>query len=389
MNYSGSTRKEGSKWYYVIELGKDSNGKRMQKKKRGFKTQKEAKAALNKALHELNTGTYIEPSTQKTGEYLTEWLEFKKTTVGETTYTTYYYNLSKHILPELENITLANLKPLHIQRLYAKLLNEKKLNPNTVRKVHTMLVNALERAVKFDMVIKNVAKLVDPPKESKSTMGVWDVDETLTFLEDAKDSHFYLVYLIAIHTGMRQGEILGLSWDGINLEQGIIYVKQTLSNDGKKLRASTKTAAGMRTIAIPDELVTELKRHNINQKKHRLQAGTLYADFNLVNTTEIGTPINPSNLRRNFNIFIEKAKVRKIRFHDLRHTHATLLLKGGINPKIVCERLGHADLRMTLERYSHVLPNMQKDTAEKFSELLYGKKHKPAQGEKAHTKESF
>lgn len=373
MNYSGSVRKEASKWYYVIEFGRDSNGKRKQKKKRGFKTKKEAQAALTKALHELNTRTYIEPSTQKFGEYLEQWLEYKKTSVADSTYKTYYGNLKAHILPEFENIPMGNLKPLHIQQFYIKLLNEKQLNHNTVRKIHTMLVNALERAVKFDMVWKNVAKLVDPPKETKAVMEVWDVNEVRTFLNVAKESHLFMVYLIAINTGMRQGEILGLSWDGVNLDDGIIYVKQTLSNDGQTLKAATKTAAGMRTIAIPDELVTELKRHKLEQKKHRLKMGTLYTDMNLVCATTVGTPVIASNLRRNFNIFIKKANVKKIRFHDIRHTHATLLLKQGVHPKIVSERLGHADTRMTLDRYSHLLPNMQKETAQKFGELLYGR----------------
>lgn len=379
MNYSGSVGKEASKWYYVIELGRDSNGKRRQKKKRGFKTKKEAQAALTKTLHELNTRTYIEPSTQKFGEYLEQWLEYKKTSVAESTYRTYFGNLKTHILPEFENIPLANLKPLNIQQFYTKLLNEKQLNHNTVRKIHTMLVNALDRAVKFDMISKNPAKQVDPPKETKAEMEVWDVDEVHTFLSVAKESHLYMVYLIAINTGMRQGEILGLSWDGVNLEDGIIYVSQTLSNDGKTIIATTKTAAGMRTIAIPEELAADLKRHKLEQKKHRLKMGSLYTDLNLVCATSIGTTVSASNLRRNFNIFIKKANVKKIRFHDLRHTHATLMLKQGIHPKIVSERLGHADTRMTLDRYSHLLPNMQKEAAQKFNELLYGRKENGSQ----------
>jgi len=372
MHYTGSVRKEGNKWYYVIEMGKDIRGKRKQKKKRGFKTKKEAKAALTKTLHEMNTGSYIEPSTQKFGEFLLGWLEIKKTTVAESSYTTYYYNLKSHILPELENIALGNLKPIHIQQFYTKLLNEKKLNHNTVRKIHTMLVNALEHAVKLEMIVRNVASLVDPPKETKSEMEVWDVDEVKQFLNAAKDSPFYMVYLIAINTGMRQGEILGLPWENVNIEEESIHVKQTLSS-GKKLKSTTKTAAGLRTVAIPDELVRELKRHKLEQKKHRLQMGELYTDYNLVNASEVGTPINPSNLRRDFNIYIKKAGVKKIRFHDLRHTHATLLLKQGVHPKIVSERLGHADTRMTLDRYSHLLPNMQRETARQFGEMLYGK----------------
>lgn len=389
MNYTGSIRKDGTKWYYVIELGRDVKGKRKQKKKRGFNTKKEAQAALTKALHELNTGTYIEASKEKFGDFLVQWLDFKKNSVKESTYRTYHINLITHILPELENIPLSNLKAMHIQQFYNKLLNEKQLNHNTVRKIHTILVNALDRAVKFDMVTKNVATLVEPPKESKAEMQVWDVDEVLTFLDAAKESHLYMVYLIAINTGMRQGEILGLSWDGVNLDEGIIYVKQTLSNDGKTLNATTKTAAGMRTIALPNELNAELRRHKLQQKKHRLQMGENYSNMNLVNTTVYGTPVIPSNLRRNFNSFIKKAKVKKIRFHDLRHTHATLLLKQGVHPKIVSERLGHADTRMTLDRYSHLLPNMQKETAQKFGELLYGKPNNKQIGDQSEIKESL
>lgn len=375
MTYTGSVRKEGSKWYYVIELGKDSNGKRKQKKKRGFKTKKDAQAALTKSLHELNSGTYIEPSTQKTGEFLMDWLENKKMTIKESTYKTYYYILKKHIIPEFENVPLSNLKSLNIQKFHTKLLNEKGLSNNTVRKIHFILGNALNLAVNFDMVIKNAAKPVNPPKETKAQTEVWDVNEVLRFIEVAKESHLYMVYLIAINTGMRQGEILGLSWDGVNFDEGVLYVKQTLSIDGQTINKTTKTAAGMRTIALPNELITELKRHKLEQIKHRLQMGSLYKDMNLVNPTNVGTPVIASNLRRNFNIFIKKANVKKIRFHDLRHTHATLLLKQGVHPKIVSERLGHTDTRMTLDRYSHLLPNMQKETAQKFSELLYGNKN--------------
>ncbi|MDQ1147048.1 integrase [Bacillus sp. SORGH_AS 510] len=373
MTYTGSVRKEGSKWYYVIEMGKDNNGKRKQKKKRGFQTKKDAQASLTKALHELNSGTYIEPSTQKLGEFLVDWLNYKKAMVAESTYSTYYINLKTHILPELNNMPLSNLKPLHIQQFYSKLLNEKKLHHNTVRKIHTMLVNALDRAVKFDMVAKNAAKLVEPPKESNAEMKVWDVGEVRSFLKAAKDSPFSMVYLIAINTGMRQGEILGLTWESVNLEDNILSVKQTLGHDGKTLKSTTKTAAGMRSIAMPTELAKELRHHKLEQKKQRLKMGTFYTDLNLVVASEVGTPINPSNLRRNFNNLIKKANLERIRFHDLRHTHATLLLKQGVHPKIVSERLGHADTRMTLDRYSHLLPNMQNETAQKFGELLYGR----------------
>lgn len=389
MNYTGSVRKDGTKWYYVIELGKDLNGKRKQKKKRGFKTQKEAKASLNKALHELNTGTYIQPSNVLLGDFMKDWLQYKKSNVAESSFETYYYNLKNHINPGLGNIPLSKLKAQDVQKFYQQLLSEKRLNHNTVRKIHSMLGNALDRAVKYEMINKNVVKLVESPKETKSEMKVWDLDQVKTFLAYSVESHLYIVYFIAINTGMRQGEILGLSWDSVDLENNIISVRQTLSNYGKSIKATTKTSAGMRTITVPQELSNELKKHKLEQMKRRLMMGTLYQDMNLVNASELGTPINPSNLRRNFNIFIKKAGLPKIRFHDLRHTHATLLLKEEVNPKIVSERLGHADTRMTLDRYSHVLPNMQKETATKFGELLYGSKSLKNVDESKGIKESF
>jgi integrase len=372
MAYTGSVRKEGSKWYYVIEMGRDANNKRIQKKKRGFKTKKEAKQALTEALNSLNSGTFVEPSKEKLGIFLDKWLEMKRMTIKESTFDTYRLNLTTHIIPELGNIPLKDLNPMIIQRFYLKLKNEKGLSNNTVRKLHSILVNALNHAVKLEMIVKNPVNLVDPPKEENSEMKVWDVEEVRQFLEVARGSHFYMVYLIALTTGMRQGEILGLSWNDINFDDGIIHVRQTLSKDGKKIIPSTKTASGTRSIAMPDELIAALKQHKISQSKHRLRLGPLYHDMNLVNSTENGTPINASNLRRNFSIFIKKANVKKIRFHDLRHTHATLLLKQGVHPKIVSERLGHADTRITLDRYSHLLPNMQKDTAREFGKMLFG-----------------
>ncbi len=180
-----------------------------------------------------------------------------------------------------------------------------------------------------------------------------------------------IVYSIAINTGMRQGEILGLPWKNIDFEKGIIHVNQTLANYGTEIVTTTKNDSSRRSIAIPKELVKELREYKHEQNKAIIKLGALYENNGLVNASEKGTPLSPNNLRRNFNLYIAKAKVNKIRFHDLRHTHASLLLKDGTNPKIIAERLGHANTRMTLDRYSHLFPNLQAETAEQFGRILY------------------
>ncbi|EMI09196.1 integrase family protein [Anoxybacillus gonensis] len=171
---------------------------------------------------------------------------------------------------------------------------------------------------------------------------------------------------------MRQGEILGLRWKDVDFENGCVRITQTLSSDGKEILPYTKTKSGARTIDLPEETIVQLKKHKKLIQQEKLKLGPqIYKDLDLVVCTELGTPTNKSNIRRIFNAIIKKAKVPKIRFHDMRHTHATLLLLQGVNPKIVSERLGHADVRITLDTYSHLLPSMQKDTAIKFGKMLF------------------
>jgi len=172
---------------------------------------------------------------------------------------------------------------------------------------------------------------------------------------------------------MRQGEILGLRWRDIEFDRKTLNVRQTLSHTGELVNA-TKTAASSRTIALPDQLVAELKKHKITQAEEKLKAGSLYTNNELVVATQLGTPLNPRNLVRNFYGLIKKTELNKIRFHDLRHTHASLLLIQGAHPKVVSERLGHADTRITLDTYSHLLPNMQEETAKQFGDMLFNNK---------------
>jgi integrase len=365
--------KASTGWYFVLTHGKKENGKAKQYKRRGFKTKQEAIKAMNELEHSLNQGTFVQPTKMLYRDYLLQWLEDKQTKVKKQTLETYSWLVNKHIIPALGQTELSKLNPMIIQQLYNQLTKEKTLSDENIQKVHTMINDSLKKAERWGLIAKNPASLVDRPKATKKPMTVWDVPEVNSFLEHAKSSRYYIAFLLAITTGMRQGEILALPWKNIDFDNGILRVTQILSHDGKEIYPHTKTKAGTRTIDLPDETIMELKKHKLRVSKEKLALGPeLYTDLDLVVCTENGTPTNAGNIRRAYNSAIQKANVPKIRYHDLRHTHASLLMKQGVNPKIVSERLGHADTRITLDTYSHLLPSMQKETAKQFGKMLFG-----------------
>lgn len=368
-----TVKKDGSSWYFVLTVGKKDNGKPKQIKKRGFKTKQEAQKAMNELEHSINQGTYVEPSKMLFKEYMERWLDDRQTRVRKQTVETYSWIVTKHITPYLGSIELSKLNAMVIQELLTQLTKEKRLSDENIQKVYTLINASLNQAERWGLIAKNPASLVDRPKATRKEIMVWDIPEVLTFLEHAKGSRYYIAFLLAITTGMRQGEILALRWKDVDFENGVLRVTQILSHDGKEILPYTKTKAGTRTIDLPEETIAELKKHKVKISKEKLAMGpVIYTDLDLVVCSEQGTPTNAGNIRRAYNSAILKATVPKIRFHDLRHTHATLLLKQGVNPKIVAERLGHADTRITLDTYSHLLPSMQKETAKQFGKMLFG-----------------
>lgn len=365
----GSVKKEGNSWYYVFYLEKDINGKRKQKKKRGFKTKREAQHALAEALNAINKGTYIEPSNILYKDYLTEWFSIKQNSIGIQTAKVYENNLKNRIIPALGNFTLSKLTTLQIQS-FINSLNDEGLKRTTVKKSFEIIRNSLEHALDFDLVSKNAASKVKLPKSNKKEMKVWNEHEVNRFLEAGQEDPLYVVFYLALMTGMRQGEILGLRWKDIDLSRGLIMIRQTLSHDGKTFIPGAKTQSSLRTINLSDLTIKFLKNKKYKIAKEKLCFGPAYQDHDLVACTQHGTPLNPSNVRRTFKRLIKLSKVTDIRFHDLRHTHATLLLAKGVNIKIISERLGHSNIKVTLDTYSHVLPSMQEEVARKLDEMI-------------------
>ncbi|MGV3136587.1 tyrosine-type recombinase/integrase [Brevibacillus agri] len=370
----GHVRKRGSKWCFVLDLGKDeTTGKRQQKWFSGFTTKKEAEKAMAEKITEVNQGTFIEPSKEMFSSFLTSWLENKKMSVRSSTFRNYEWLVNKHILPHLGKYELSKLNPMHIEAFYRKLKkDESALSDEVISKIHTIINAVLTRAHERGFVAKNVAKLVDKPRFSKKKMEVWNEKEVLQFLDVAREDRLYIAFFLAITTGMRRGEILGLRWKDIDFENGEISIQQTLSNTGDELQ-EPKTKSAQRSIALPEQTVAELKKHKRRIAQEKLLARSVYQDNDLVVCTSVGTKVLPRNLIRTYYRLLKKADVPKIRFHDLRHSHATLLLKKGVHPKIAQERLGHANIRITLDTYSHVLPNMQSEAAKQFGDSLFNK----------------
>ncbi|OMD43028.1 site-specific integrase [Paenibacillus odorifer] len=368
----GSVKKdeETNKWFYVADVGKKPNGKRNQKKKRGFKTKREAEKALNELLNQVHLGTYVEPSKLLYKDYLKQWLEDKQTKVRASTLQTYSWLVENHIIPSLGQVELAKLTPMLIQQTYTTMMKESKLGSENVQKIHTLVNDSLKRAERWGLIAKNPAALVERPRAEKKEIRIWDMKELNVFLWSARESRYYIAFFLAAWTGMRQGEILGLRWKDIDFDNNTLRVVQTLRHNSTELVSTTKTKASNRNIALSNQTIEALQKHRRRLVKERLHAGEVYNNHDLVVCTAVGTPLNSRNLNRTFYDLIKKAKIRRISFHSLRHTHASLMLASGEHVKIVSERLGHANIRITLDTYSHLLPNMQRDAAQNFDKLM-------------------
>ncbi|NBI28310.1 site-specific integrase [Chengkuizengella marina] len=380
----GSYRKRGCKcdkkkkctcratWSFSVSPGKDPDGKRRQITRSGFKTKREAEKACAALITEYEQGEMVEKEITL-NEFMDLWIKAREGRVKSVTYARDSSHTRLHIKPFLGRKQLSKIKALHIEHFFKHLSLEKDLSNRTILDIHTVLKTALKTATKWGYLSKNVASLVDRPKVDKKEILIWDNSETQVFLKNAEEtSRYYMAFLLALTTGMRQGEILGLRWKDVDLENNYISVRQTLTHDGKNFNTQTKTSAGNRLISIDKNTSKKLENYKKNfLNTERLKAGPLYKDMDLVIPSNIGTPVNPRNLLRSMASIIKKSNVPRISFHDLRHTHASLLLKQDVHPKIVSERLGHANIRITLDTYSHILPNMQKDTAEQFGKSFY------------------
>lgn len=380
MRKRGQVVERGKDTYLVrIYLGEGEDGKRRYYNKTITGTKKEAQRHLTSVLSELDQGTFIEPSKETLNRYLDRWLETSAIPrLRARTARDYREVLARYVREPLGQKPLASITPLDIQSVYSGMLASG-LSPRTVRQTHAVLRSALKQAVKWQLLPKNPAEYVDLPRQKRTEMHAMSPDETKQFLNAARGTRWHTLFLLAVTTGMRPGEYLALQWKDVNLDEGTIYVTRTLSrHKGKWHFDEPKTAKSRRKIKIAPSVAQALRAHKSRQAAERLKAGIGYQNFDLVFASRNGQPVDCDRLRgRYFKPLLEKAELPEtIRLYDLRHTCATLLLAAGEHPKIVSEMLGHASIQLTLDTYSHVLPDMQQSAVDKMEGMLFAGENK-------------
>lgn len=308
--------------------------------------------------------------------FTAQWLEAKQPpNLEPKTHRRYSELLTLHVLPDLGALPLTRITPQQVQALYAH--KRMQLSSTTVRKIHMVLHALLASAVRLDLVTRNITELVDKPRNAPAEIHPLTREETLVFLAAASGHRLEALFVLAVTTGMRQGELLGLHWRDVDLTDGSLQVRLVQQRvNGETIYKKPKTPRSRRRIALTPTAVEALRRHRSRQHTERLRLGDAWAEGqrdehrDLVFTNPVGQPNSADNVFDEFQRLLKQAGLRAVRFHDLRHTAATLLLGARVNPKIVSEMLGHATVAITLDTYSHVLPDMQQDAAAVLEQLL-------------------
>jgi integrase len=325
------------------------------------KTRQEVAAKLSKALADREGGLTFDAGAMTVGEYLARWLSHSvRDTVSQKTYERYESIVRVHLSPALGRIKLKALMPDHVRHLYREKLDSW-LAPRSVLHIHRTLSKALKQATDDGLIPRNAAASVKPPQPRREEMQPLSRDQVKTFLDTVKGDRMEALYVLAVTSGLRQGELLALKWEDVDLEgtNPTLEVRRSLSETrGRRSFVTPKSGRG-RHLRLSRRAVSALRVHRKRQLEERVRKAGLWEDHGLIFPSEVGTPMSGRNLYRAFKIRVKRASLpQTLRFHDLRHTCATLLLRQGINPKFVQELLGHADISLTLNTYSHVLPDM-------------------------------
>lgn len=338
------------------------------------KTRQEAAKRLSEALHDLDSGLPMLDERQTVQQYLEAWLESVKPQIRGSSWRRYGDYVRVHLVPGLGRIALAKLTPQHIQLFYSRKLSEG-LSTSTVHHIHEVLHRALKDALLMGLVQRNVSEMVRAPRRSSREMMTLTDTQAKQLLEVVRGERFEILYFLALTTGMRLGELLGLRWQDLDLERGTLQVRMNVQqSEGGFILAETKTAYSRRSIGLTRTATLALYRHRACQNEEGLALGESWNNsLGLVFPNRLGGIMIPDNLtKRYFKEVLRKLGLsEEVRFHDLRHTAATLLLSRGVHPKVVSEMLGHADISITLRVYAHVTPHMQ-EAAIYVMENLFG-----------------
>lgn len=363
------------RWCGQVNLGWE-NGRRRRKFFYGA-TAGEVQTQLLKARTTLSQGLPVAHERQTVNQFLTHWLEDTvKTFARPRSYESFDAIIRNHIEPAIGRIALDKLGPQHVQNLLSGKLKAG-LSPQTAVNIRTVLRSALAQALKWGLVARNVAALVESPRIPRPKVHALDADQARALLEASRGDRFEGIYVLALNLGLRRGEILGLSWDAIDFESRTIQISQAMQRLQTGLAITeVKTERSRRVLAAPDAVMRTLKARHTQQLKERLLAGLQWQESGLVFTSPKGGPLEPITLHRNYKRLLTKASLpADVRFHDLRHSCASLLLAQGTHLRVIMELLGHSSISLTANTYSHVMPAAMREAADTMHAILGAKTH--------------
>jgi len=367
----GHIRKKGERsWQITLDTGTGPDGKR----RRYFETvrgrKSDAEKRLNEVLVNLEKGVYAPPGRLTLTEHLHNWLEgYVKTNCSQRTLDGYQSIIERHLVPGLGHIQLKYLQPQAIQAYYGKAVSQ--LSPRTVNHQHRVLSQSLKYAVRQGYLGRNPCELVDPPSPRKRLMRTLTPGEVGFLFDTAQDSPYYPVIYTAVSTGLRQAELLGLRWRDVDLDLLSLSVSQVLYKRGKVcIFKEPKTAHSRRRVAMTPKLALFLRDYLADRERLYHQLGKELVLDDLVFASVEGKPLDPGVVSHNFHRIAARAGLKNVRFHDLRHTFASLMLLRGAKPKVISEALGHASVGFTMDTYSHIIEGMQADAMALLDEVL-------------------
>jgi integrase len=364
-------------WAIVLEIRDPETGKRKRKWHSFDGTKRGAQLECARLISELTGGGYVEPARTTLAEFLERWLDHVKTQVSPRSHERYCELARKNIAPLLGNTSLSKLNPVAISSAYAKALaggHRKRrggLSPRTVHHMHRILRQALQQAVRWQILVRNPADVVKPPRVERVKGPTLSAEQAAQLLDALAHSRVYWPTLIALATGMRRGEILALRWQHVDLDRGMVQVVESIEETKTSLRFKPPKNGKTRAVTLPAFAVTELRRLKRQQAEELLRVGVRQTAVTLVCGRADGEVHSPLALTYEFARFVRQMNdLPQVRFHDLRHSHATQLLASGVHPKIAQERLGHSSISVTLDLYSHAVESLQDEAASRVDAAL-------------------
>jgi integrase len=378
----GSVFRKNGGWAFRVDAGFHAEtGKRRQLLRQGFSTKRAAEEALADAVGAATRGMAVSRSTVKVGEFLDDWFATARPSLRPTTARGYEQSIGR-LKRFLGNYQLQALTPMQVQRCYSDLLEKGghgggPLAPKTVRHAHVVLRKSLADAERMGLLTRNAAAAARPPTGESAELTTWSSDDLRSFLEAVEGHPYGIAFRLLAATGLRRGEVLGLRWSDVDFDLGQLAVANTITEVGADtVMGPPKTARSRRNVYLDRRTMTALREHRQRQRELRLAAGPAWdSAHDWVLTDELGGFVRPQSMSYEWRKLLRQLDLPRIRLHDLRHTHATLALKAGVHPKVVSERLGHANVGITLDLYSHVVPSLARDAAEQIMSSTYGDGH--------------